>query len=107
MADKGYIYVLTNKAFSGHDWVKIGFATDVEARRRQLSNTSVPYPYEVYATYEVNPKENLDKVLHKLIQTLNPQLRLTSNREFFIMKPEAAYEILKCMAVIHGTTDKL
>lgn len=107
MEDKGYIYVLTNKAFSGHDWVKIGFATDVEARRKQLSNTSVPYPYEVYATYEVSPKENLDKVLHRLIQTLNPQLRLTSNREFFIMKPEEAYEILRCMAVIHGTTDKL
>jgi len=105
-SEKGYIYILTNKSFK-NDWVKIGYATDPEARRRQLSNTSLPYDFEIYATYEVSPNQSLDKVLHHLIKTLNPSLRLTSNREFFIMKPEAAYDMLECMARIHGTQDKL
>ena len=38
MSDNGkaYIYIMTNKSFEGHDWVKIGYATDVEKRRKQL-----------------------------------------------------------------------
>lgn len=46
----GYIYIMTNPALK--DMVKIGYATDVERRRKQLSTTALPYDYEVYATYE-------------------------------------------------------
>ena len=42
---KGYIYIMTNPALTG--MVKIGYATDVEARRQQLSTTALPYDYEV------------------------------------------------------------
>ena len=45
---KGYIYVFTNPALNG--MVKIGFASDVERRRKELSTTALPYDYEVYAT---------------------------------------------------------
>lgn len=41
----GYIYIMTNPAL--HDMVKIGYATDVETRRQQLSTTALPYEYEV------------------------------------------------------------
>ena len=34
--------------------VKIGYASNVEVRRKQLSTTALPYDYEVYATYETN-----------------------------------------------------
>jgi len=103
-----YIYIMTNKSFSGHDWVKIGYAKDVEKRRKQLSTTSLPYPYEVFATYEIPESEHLgDKVLHKLITNLNPSLRLTENREFFEMTPQQAYELLKNLAIIHDREDKL
>ncbi len=89
---KGYIYIMTNPALP--DMVKIGYATDVENRRKQLSTTALPYDYEVYATYET--AGNLeDKKLHKLIDNLNPDLRITKNREFFIMSPEDAYELLE------------
>lgn len=47
---QGYIYIMTNPALK--DMVKIGYATDVESRRKQLSTTALPYEYEVYATYE-------------------------------------------------------
>lgn len=104
----GYIYILTNKSFEGHNWVKIGYSVDVERRTKELSGTSLPYPYEIYAKYEVPKLSNgSDKALHSLIQKLNPSLRLTSNREFFEITPEDAYEILKSMATIHGREDKL
>ncbi len=103
-----YIYIMTNKTFSGHNWVKIGYAKDVEKRRRQLSTTNIPYPYEVYATYEIPESTHLgDKVLHKIITNLNPNLRLSANREFFEMSPEQAYDLLSAMAIIHNREDKL
>lgn len=101
---KGYIYIMTNPCLK--DMVKIGYATDVEARRKQLSTTALPYEYEVYATYETS--ENLeDKKLHKMIDNLNPDLRITKNREFFVLSPEDAYELLESIATISGTNEKL
>ena len=101
---KGYIYIFTNPALSG--MVKIGFASDVERRRKELSTTALPYDYEVYATYETNGNLE-DKKLHKLIDNLNPDLRVSKSREFFIMTPEEAYELLEAIALISGTKDKL
>ena len=95
---------MTNPALK--DMVKIGYATDVESRRKQLSTTALPYEYEVYATYETSGNLE-DKKLHKMIDDLNPDLRVTSNREFFVMKPEEAYELLEAIATISGTKDKL
>ena len=101
---KGYIYIMTNPALK--DMVKIGYASDVEIRRQQLSTTALPYEYEVYATYETSGNLE-DKKLHKMIDNLNPDLRVSKNREFFIMTPQEAYELLEAIAVISGTGDKL
>lgn len=101
---KGYIYIMTNPALKG--MVKIGYATDVETRRKQLSTTALPYDYEVYATYETSGNLE-DKKLHKMIDNLNPDLRVSKSREFFVMSPEEAYELLESIAVISGTKDKL
>lgn len=101
---KGYIYIMTNPCLN--NMVKIGYATDVETRRQQLSTTALPYEYEVYATYETSGKLE-DKKLHKLIDNLNSDLRVSKNREFFMMEPEAAYELLEAIALISGTQDKL
>ena len=86
--------------------VKIGYATDVEERRKQLSTTALPYEYEIYATYET-PGKLEDKKLHKLIDNLNPDLRVSKNREFFVMSPEEAYDLLEAIAMISGSKDKL
>ena len=100
----GYIYIMTNPALK--DMVKIGYAADVETRRKRLSTTALPYEYEVYATYETSGNLE-DKKLHKMIDNLNPDLRVSSNREFFVMSPQEAYELLEAIAVISGTKDKL
>ena len=42
-----------------------------------------------------------------MIDNLNPDLRITKNREFFVLSPEDAYELLESIAVISGTKDKL
>lgn len=101
---KGYIYIMTNPCLQ--NMVKIGYATDVEERRKQLSTTALPYDYEVYATYET-PGNLEDKKLHKLIDNLNPDLRVSKSREFFIMSPMEAYELLETIATISGSQDKL
>jgi len=101
---KGYIYIMTNPALQ--NMVKIGYATDVETRRQQLSTTALPYEYEVYATYETSGNLE-DKKLHKLIDNLNPDLRVSKNREFFVMTPEDAYELLESIAIISDSAGKL
>lgn len=101
---KGFIYIMTNPALKG--MVKIGYATNVESRRKQLSTTALPYEYEVYATYETSGNLE-DKKLHKMIDNLNPDLRISKNREFFVLSAEDAYELLESIATISGTKDKL
>lgn len=106
----GYIYILTNEAFHQKDFVKIGYSKNVKQRVKELSNTSVPYDFEIYAQYEIpesSEMEKSDKELHKLICMLNPSLRINDKREFFTIEPENAYALLYSIAKIHGRTDKL
>ena len=115
----GYIYIMTNPAFEGYSndfpgYIKIGYAVDVDQRRDELSRSSaVPFAFRVYATYEVDAKL-ADKNLHSILDMLNPDLRAIEKidgkmreREFYAMKPENAYAILKDIAVIHGYENRL
>jgi predicted transport protein len=107
---KGYIYILTNPSFHKTNWIKIGYTEDVQARLKSLYNSSIPLPYEVYATYEVpkiDGQKDPDKLIHDLIMMLNPELRINPNREFFEMEPWDAYDLLMTIASLHGRTDKL
>lgn len=106
MSEVGYIYILTNKSFKDN-CIKIGYSVDVERRVRDLSGSGLPYDYEIYCTYEIPASQKADKVLHKLIQMLNPNLRITPNREFFDLSPEVAYKMFEAMAIMHGREDKL
>lgn len=112
METKGYIYVLTNPSFK--EYVKIGYADNVENRLKQLNNSECsPFAFRVYATYEVEERLT-DKKLHALIDQLNPKLRSTENvggklrvREFYAMSPEQAYSILETIAILGGRRDRL
>ena len=106
----GYIYILTNESFHRTNWIKIGYTSNIKKRIKDLSNTSVPLPYELYASYEIPASEEMeksDKYLHALIESLNPSLRLVRNREFFEMEPEDAYMLLNSLAKIHGRDKQL
>lgn len=105
---KGVIYILTNPSFP--DYVKIGYATDIEKRLKQLNHSeAIPFAFRVYAIYEVNSALT-DKTLHELIDMLNPDLRSIETfdgkarkKEFYAMEPEDAYKLLECIAKISGT----
>ena len=109
---KGVIYILQNPAFK--EYVKIGYAQDLEERLRQLNRSeTIPYAFRAYAVYEVNSTLT-DKELHKLIDRLNPTLRTKEEfdgkprvKEFYRMSLEEAYSILECIAKISGTIDCL
>ena len=102
----GYIYIMTNPAYDGY--VKIGSTNkSVEQRRAELSNPpGVMFPFEIYAFYET-PNTLEDKTLHRIIDRLNPELRVNKRREFYKMAPKAAYELLEGIAEITGTKDNL
>ena len=108
----GVIYILTNPSFP--DYVKIGYADDIERRLQQLNRSEcIPFAFRVYATYEVNSRLS-DLKIHSIIDKLNPNLRSIDNfngqkrvREFYAMSAEDAYSILEAIAEIHGCTDKL
>lgn len=100
----GYIYILVNPSIS--NMVKIGYAADVETRMKTLYSSAVPDPYHCYAWYKVRHKLE-DKTVHKLIDSLSPDLRHSANREFYDMSPERAYEILSAVAQISGNDDCL
>lgn len=108
----GVIYILTNPSFP--EYVKIGYADNMEHRLKQLNNSEcTPFAFRVYATYEVENRLT-DLKLHGLIDKLNPELRSIDTvegkrrvREFYAMSPEDAYEILEAIAEIHGFENRL
>ncbi len=91
--EKGYVYILTNPSFR-EDWVKIGKTfRDVEKRVSDLDNTAVPLPFQIYATIQTAKYNEVEKMVHKMIDKLNEHLRVRKNREFFNVTPEKALSI--------------
>ncbi len=94
MKESGYVYILTNPSFR-EDWVKIGKSSrPVDIRSKELDNTAVPLPFEIYATLKTVKYEQVEKLIHKTIDRLT-DLRIRQNREFFNVSPAKALDILK------------
>ncbi len=95
MADrKGYVYILTNPSFR-EDWVKIGKSIrPVDVRSKELDNTAVPLPFEIYATLETVKFSEAEKMVHGLIDELT-NLRIRKTREFFNVSPQKALGIFR------------
>ena len=97
--EPGYVYILTNPSFR-EDWVKIGKSSrPVDIRSKELDNTAVPLPFEIFATLKTVKYDIVEKKIHKAIDRLT-DLRIRQNREFFNIKPELALEIFKDEATI-------
>lgn len=89
----GYVYILTNPSFR-NDWVKIGkSARPVDVRSKELDNTAVPLPFEIFATIKTVKYNEVEKHVHKTIDRLT-DLRIRQNREFFNVPPQIALDIL-------------
>ena len=94
---KGYVYILTNPSFR-EDWVKIGKSSrPVDVRSKELDNTAVPLPFEIYATLQTEKYDKVEKQIHKQIDRLT-DLRIRQNREFFNIAPDIALDIMRDIA---------
>ncbi|MBO7620946.1 MAG: GIY-YIG nuclease family protein, partial [Victivallales bacterium] len=79
-----------NPAFP--QYVKIGYAQDLEKRLKQLNRSeTIPYAFRAHAVYDVE-SELTDKDLHAIIDSINPDLRTIENfdgkkrvKEFYAM----------------------
>ena len=107
MNNTGVIYILTNPSFP--QYVKIGYANDLKSRLKSLNRSEcIPFAFRVYAYYKV-PKRLTDLEIHKIIDTINPNLRAIETidgkerkREFYELSANDAYEILLGIAKING-----
>ncbi len=103
----GYIYVLTNHSFP--EYVKIGYADNVDERVAQLNRSEcTPFAFKKYAALHV-ANRLADKNIHKIIDKFKPELRSKENvngkmrvREFFAMSPSEAVELLDIVGNIYG-----
>ena len=97
MKEPGYVYILTNPSFR-EDWVKIGKSSrPVDIRSKELDNTAVPLPFEIFATLQTIKYDKVEKLVHKTIDRLT-DLRIRQNREFFNVAPQIALDIFKDIA---------
>ncbi len=95
--EKGYVYILTNPSFK-EDWVKIGKSSrPVDIRSKELDNTAVPLPFEIFATMKTCKYNEVEKLVHKTIDRLT-DLRIRQNREFFNVAPQVALDIFRDIA---------
>lgn len=95
--EPGYLYILTNPSFR-EDWVKIGKSSrPVDIRSKELDNTAVPLPFEIFATMKTVKYNEVEKLVHKTIDRLT-DLRIRQNREFFNVAPQMALEIFRDIA---------
>lgn len=97
MKESGYVYILTNPSFR-EDWVKIGKSSrPVDVRSKELDNTAVPLPFEIFATMKTTKYNEVEALVHKMIDGLT-NLRIRPNREFFNVPPQRALEIFRSIA---------
>jgi hypothetical protein len=94
----GYVYILTNPSFR-EDWVKIGKSSrPVNVRSKELDNTSVPLPFEIFATMktakynaapptEVKEKDlTIEDMAGKISIILNGKVSYQSRLGFDVVK---------------------
>lgn len=93
----GFVYILTNPSFR-EDWVKIGKSNrPVDTRSKELDNTAVPLPFEIFATMQTVKFNEVEKLVHKMLDGL-AHSRIRKNREFFNVSPETALNVFRDIA---------
>ena len=87
---EGYIYILSNKSFP--NYIKIGSTMkDPRIRAQELSDTSVPFPYEVKFKIMTKNCEILEKEVHSILD----KKRVDLEREFFECSVEEAQKTME------------
>lgn len=80
---EGFVYIMVSTDPCWENRIKVGFSNNPERRRRELSGTSVPYPFEIRYAWAVDNMLDAENVAHYMLR----EQRVTSNREFFDIIP--------------------
>ena len=89
----GYVYILTNKCLKG--MVKIGMTSrPVNTRSKELFNTSLPMPFDEFASLKTSKFVEVEDLVHRILTKLTRK-RVNESREFYKIKPGEALEILE------------
>ena len=89
----GYVYILTNKCLKG--MVKIGMTSrPVDTRSKELFNTSLPMPFDEFASLKTSKYVEVEDLVHRILTKLTRK-RVNESREFYKIKPGEALEILE------------
>lgn len=91
----GYVYVISNIGAFGANVVKIGLTRRLEPmdRIRELSNASVPFPFDVHAIYFSDDAVTLENQLHRQFTELRLN-HANPRREFFFATPAQVRDVL-------------
>ena len=96
MPKAGYVYVISNEgSFNKKDRYKIGMTRRLvpEERIRELSNASVPFPYDIHAMIFSEDCPKLESDIHRLLDAKRVN-KVNNRKEFFDVTLEEVEEIV-------------
>ena len=96
MPKAGYVYVISNEgSFNKKDRYKIGMTRRLvpEERIRELSNASVPFPYDIHAMIFSEDCPKLENDIHRLLDDKRVN-KVNNRKEFFDVTLEEVEEIV-------------
>lgn len=106
MSKKGYVYILTNDSLKD-DVIKIGKTDrDPYTRAKELSGTSIPTPYDVFAYLKTEKYDEAEKLIHHIIDLISDR-RVNKKREFFQINKKMAFNILQDIKNLLGSEAEL
>ncbi len=93
---RGHVYVISNIGSFGENVYKIGVSRrlDPMERVRELSNASVPFPFDVHAMIYSEDAINLEAALHQEFEDRRVNMR-NERKEFFNVTLEEISDVVK------------
>jgi hypothetical protein len=91
----GYVYVISNRGAFGPNIVKIGLTRRLEPmdRVRELSDASVPFPFDVHAMFFADDAVTVEADLHRAFAERRVNV-INQRREFFFATPADVRAVL-------------
>lgn len=80
---EGFVYILVSMDPAHENRIKVGFSNNPYRRCKELSGTSVAYPFKIYCAWAVEDMRAAEYAAHYMLR----MQRVTSNREFFDIIP--------------------
>lgn len=92
----GFVYVISNIGSFGNDVYKIGLTRRLDPTERvdELSNASVPFPFDIHAIIESEDAPALETALHKAFSD-NKINKMNWRKEFFNVPLEEIERVVK------------